>query len=152
AVELTHGAASSAVPAALAHATTAAARTGAVSAPVAALMQGGINAVFTSKLQQVTALALLAAALAAGTAARGALGPTPAPQPPAAKAPPPAAAAKPVPAPKPPTCPVTVTGTATGPDGQPVKGAAVTLCYANYSASKLIAKTVTDNKGRYEFR
>jgi RNA polymerase sigma factor (sigma-70 family) len=152
AVELTHGAANSTVPTALAHATTAAARTGAVSAPVAALMQGGVNAVFTTKLQQVTALALLAAALAAGTAALGDFGPAPAPQAPAAKAPPPAAAAKPAPAPKPPTCPVTVTGTATGPDGQPVKGAAVTLCYANYSASKRIARTVTDDKGRYEFR
>jgi hypothetical protein len=60
---------------------------------------------------------------------------------------PPAAAA-----PKPPTCTVTVGGTATRPDGKPVAGANVVLCYANYSASKLLAQTTTDASGRYEFR
>jgi 5-hydroxyisourate hydrolase-like protein (transthyretin family) len=46
---------------------------------------------------------------------------------------------------------VTVTGTATGPDG-PVAGATVYLMTENGSLSQIVATATTDARGRYEFR
>jgi protocatechuate 3,4-dioxygenase beta subunit len=150
AVELARDA-MAAVPVALAQSAVTAARTGVVSAAVAALAKGGL---MTTKLAPLAALGLVSAALAAGTA--GLLGSDPpVPDTPKGKAPTRAAAPPPAPAQKAITCPVTVTGTATGPDGKPVSGATVALCWTETDQgfdAKLVATATTGERGRYEFR
>src|SRR5581483_3964711 len=103
--------ASGPAPAALIGTTVTAVVRGAIAPAVAALIRRGVGSMFTTTVQQLTALGLLAAVLTAGTAGLRGFGP--------ALVLPPAAQEDAVP--KPPRVPVTVVGRATGPDGQPVK-------------------------------
>jgi protocatechuate 3,4-dioxygenase beta subunit len=150
AAELTRDA-SAAVPAELTRQTITAALTGTASASVAALIAGGMGGVMGTKVQQVTALALVTLALAAGTAALGGLGQPPDPPAPADKVPPPPAAAARPALNTTPACLATISGTATGPDGKPVASATVYLTYL-WSLTRPLATTTTDGQGRYAFQ
>jgi RNA polymerase sigma factor (sigma-70 family) len=141
AVEITRGA----VPAALAASAMTAARTGVVPVAVAALASGGF---MTTKVAPLAALGLVLGAIAIGTT--GIMGSDQPAQP----------AAKDKPAPQPAverpgrptgTCALTVTGTATGPDGNPVAGANVFLRLTTRS-EKPFATVKTDAHGHYEFK
>lgn len=145
AVEMTRQAA----PAALVVATVSTAVNGTISSTVAALVTGGIGSMFTAKTQLLTALALLAVVLMSGTAGLRRLGRIEAPQP-QGKAQ--TAAASAVASPKFAILPVNITGTAIGPDNQPVKAATVYLMAEHGSASRIVKMATTDDRGHYEFR
>ena len=138
-----------AVPAALANSAVTAVRTGALSAAVSALVHGGV---MTTKFAPLAAMGIMLGMVAIG--GTGLFGSDPAATPAAGndKKPTSLAASPPLQSKKVPSCSVTVSGTATGPDGKPVAGTSVLLMLANGSQSKVIARAVTDKMGRYDIR
>jgi DNA-directed RNA polymerase specialized sigma24 family protein/protocatechuate 3,4-dioxygenase beta subunit len=130
---------------------------GAVAAPVAALTEGVLRAMFLNKLKLTAALALASGLLAAGTAlvthqalatprgdtsvnARSANLPDETPKKAAAPAPP-----------KQETQPITVSGTSVNSRGDPLKGVTVYLLSTN-GLEAVIGSTKTDADGHYRFK
>ncbi len=144
AIEVTR-VATAAVPAAMTTTAVAVARTGVVSAAVAALAHGGL---MTSKFAPLMALGLVLGVIAIGTA--GLMGSDPPAQPAPKDKPAPQSAVAPASRPNG-TCSLTVIGAATGPDGEPVAGAIVFLRLLKRD-DKWIAPDKTDAEGRYEFK
>jgi RNA polymerase sigma factor (sigma-70 family) len=136
-----------AAPAAVARATITATIRSSVSPAVAGLIQGGIGAMFVTKLQRLTALGMFTAALTAGAMGLGSPGHPAASQTGPVDKPTASSAV-----PERPYTSITVQGRVIGPDHRSVAGVTVYLVADGGSEPNIVWKTHTDDRGSYEFR